>query len=67
GVFLRDLLYIDEANKDRRADGTINLPKFLLMGDIIMMIRSFQIKPYTATRDPYLTTMILGQPVMDED
>ena len=44
GVFLRDLLYIDEANKDRRADGTVNLPKFLLMGDIIMMIKSFQVR-----------------------
>ncbi|KAJ3217651.1 hypothetical protein HDU67_007474 [Dinochytrium kinnereticum] len=43
GVFLRDLLYIDEANKDHKPDGSINLPKFLLMADIILMMQSFQI------------------------
>lgn len=46
GVFLRDLLYIEEANKDHRSDGLINLPKFLLIGDILMMIQSFQLRPY---------------------
>ncbi|KAJ3106615.1 hypothetical protein HDU97_005980 [Phlyctochytrium planicorne] len=43
GVFLRDLLYIDEANKDYKADGSVNLPKFLLMADIILMMQSFQL------------------------
>ncbi|KAJ3273454.1 hypothetical protein HK104_004268 [Borealophlyctis nickersoniae] len=67
GVFLRDLLYIDEANKDRRPDGTINLPKFLLMGDIVMMIKSFQVRPYNVPRDLNITALILGQPVMEDD
>ncbi|KAI8811841.1 ras guanine nucleotide exchange factor domain-containing protein, partial [Cladochytrium replicatum] len=44
GLFLKDLLYTDEVNKDRKPDGTINLPKFLLMGDIIMMVKSFQVR-----------------------
>ncbi|KAJ3035055.1 hypothetical protein HK097_004314, partial [Rhizophlyctis rosea] len=67
GVFLRDLLYIDEANKDRRADGTVNLPKFLLMGDIIMMIKSFQVRPYKAPQDINVASLILGQPVMEDE
>lgn len=44
GVFLRDLLYIDEANKDFKPDGSVNLQKFILMGDIILMIMNFQFR-----------------------
>ncbi|KAJ3020574.1 hypothetical protein HKX48_000595 [Thoreauomyces humboldtii] len=66
GVFLRDLVYIDE-NKDKRRDGSINLPKFLLMGDVILMIQNFQAVPYDAVRNPYITTLILSQPVMTEE
>ncbi|KAI8929331.1 ras guanine nucleotide exchange factor domain-containing protein [Entophlyctis helioformis] len=51
GVFLRDLLYIDEANKDYKADGTVNLHKFVLMGDVVLMIRNFQIRSYNAKRN----------------
>jgi len=48
GVFLRDLLYIDEANKgvkiDENGNEVINMNKYLLMGDIIMMIKNFQLR-----------------------
>ncbi|KAI8916676.1 ras guanine nucleotide exchange factor domain-containing protein [Powellomyces hirtus] len=66
GVFLRDLVYIDE-NKDKRPDGSINLPKFLLMGDVILMIQNFQQVPYDVVRNPYIATLILSQPVMSEE
>ncbi|KAI8811379.1 ras guanine nucleotide exchange factor domain-containing protein [Cladochytrium replicatum] len=67
GLFLKDLLYTDEVNKDRKPDGTINLPKFLLMGDIIMMVKSFQVRPYHITKEPYIYALILNQPVMDDE
>ena len=35
-------MYIDEANKDTKPDASINLQKFVLMGDILLMIRNFQ-------------------------
>ncbi|TPX72779.1 hypothetical protein SpCBS45565_g00096 [Spizellomyces sp. 'palustris'] len=66
GVFLRDLLYIDE-NKDKRPDGTINLAKFLLMGDVILMIQNFQSRTYQVTRDVGIAALILSQPVMTEE
>ncbi|KAI8818096.1 ras guanine nucleotide exchange factor domain-containing protein [Fimicolochytrium jonesii] len=66
GVFLRDMLYIDES-KDKRADGTINLPKFLHMGDVILMIQNYQSRTYHVPPDPYITTLILSQPVMTEE
>ncbi|KAI9089827.1 ras guanine nucleotide exchange factor domain-containing protein [Phlyctochytrium arcticum] len=66
GVFLRDLLYIDE-NKDRRPDGTINLPKFLLMGDVILKIQNFQLRTYAIQRDVNIIALILSQPVMSEE
>ncbi|TPX38376.1 hypothetical protein SmJEL517_g00194 [Synchytrium microbalum] len=67
GLFFRDLLYIDEMNKDRRPDGTVNLPKFLLMGDTIMMIRNFQQRSYQVSRDPYITRVISDTPLMNDD
>ncbi|TPX45820.1 hypothetical protein SeLEV6574_g03628 [Synchytrium endobioticum] len=67
GLFFRDLLYIDEMNKDRRLDGAINLPKFLLMGDTVMMIRNFQQRAHQVTRDPYITRVISDTPVMSDD
>ncbi|KAJ3171932.1 hypothetical protein HDU87_008182 [Geranomyces variabilis] len=66
GVFLRDLVYIDE-NKDKRRDGSINLAKFLLMGDVILMILNFQQVPYDVIRNPYIATLILSQPIMSEE
>ncbi|KAI8809147.1 ras guanine nucleotide exchange factor domain-containing protein [Cladochytrium replicatum] len=67
GVFLRDLVYSHEAYKDRKPDGTINLPKFLLLGDLIMMMKSFQVRPYNITKEPYIRALIVDQPLMDED
>ncbi|KAJ3204388.1 hypothetical protein HK099_001171, partial [Clydaea vesicula] len=67
GVFLRDLLYIDESNKDIRPDGTVNLPKFLLIGDIILMIKSFQRRSHNIKKDPNVMKFIFGQPIMNED
>ncbi|KAJ3191618.1 hypothetical protein HK101_007556 [Irineochytrium annulatum] len=69
GVFLRDLLYIDEANKDRRADGCVNLAKFLLMGDVIVMMKSFQLARHSVgvQRDPTVLGVILDRPLMTDD
>ena len=42
GVILRDLLYLEEANQDFRNDGSINISKLMLVGDILMSAKSFQ-------------------------
>lgn len=44
GVFLRDLLYLDEAHADRNLDGSMNMLKFLFIGDLILMLQSYQIR-----------------------
>lgn len=67
GVFLRDILYIDEANKDRRPDSGINLPKFLLIGDLITMIQSFQYRSYTTEKNPVVLAAIFGPALMNEE
>lgn len=54
-------MYIDEANKDRKPDGSINLPKLLLVGDIILMIRSFQLRPYNVAPDQAVLNMISSE------
>jgi len=66
GVVLRDLLYIDEANKDYRADGTLNLAKFLLIGDIILMIQSFQLKNYGQKRSTNIADLIFSQEIYSD-
>ena len=67
GVFLRDLLYMDEANKDRRSDKTINLVKFLLIGDTLEMIQGFQRRAYPFVKDLAVLEVIFGQRILDGD
>jgi hypothetical protein len=67
GVVLKDLLYIEESNKDYRSDGTLNLgkgfpfnkiAKFLLIGDIILMVQSYQRKGHDVVRNSQIYDMI---------
>jgi hypothetical protein len=58
GVILKDLLYIEESNKDYRSDGTLNLAKFLLIGDIILMVQSYQRKGHSVVRNEGIRDMI---------
>jgi hypothetical protein len=58
GVVLKDLLYIEEANKDYRSDGTLNLAKFLLVGDIILMVQSYQKNGPRITRNNSICDMV---------
>jgi hypothetical protein len=44
GVFLRDILYIEEGNKEMFSDGFLNLSKFLQLGDILLTIQGFQLR-----------------------
>ncbi|KAL6598368.1 ras GEF [Neocallimastix sp. 'constans'] len=72
GVFLRDLLYIDEANKgvkkDENGNDIININKYLLMGDIIMMIKNFQFRPYPFSININIINAINYSPILsDED
>lgn len=72
GVFLRDLLYIDEANKgvkkDENGNDVININKYLLMGDIIMMIKNFQLRPYPFQININIINAINYTPILsDED
>ncbi|KAL2913029.1 hypothetical protein HK105_207484 [Polyrhizophydium stewartii] len=67
GMFLRDLLYNDESHKDFKPDGTVNLHKFLLIGDVILMINNFQIRPYEWRRNAQLMELISGFPRMSEE
>lgn len=69
GVFLRDLLYIDEANKDRRPEHAsfINVSKFLLIGDIIMLIKSFQVRPYAVVKDERVLSVMANMEFLGEE
>jgi hypothetical protein len=69
GVFLRDLLYIDEANKDRRPEhpSLINVSKFLLIGDIIMLIKSFQIRPYAVTKNVRVLSVMADTEILGDE
>ncbi|KAL5038558.1 hypothetical protein RTP6_005850 [Batrachochytrium dendrobatidis] len=67
GVFLRDLLYTHESHRDFRIDTTINLQKFVLMGDVILMITNFQIRPYDISPNLQITNMIANFPKMGEE
>ena len=67
GVFLRDLLYIDESHKDMKTDGSLNLSKFLMIGDVILLIQSFQNRGYEGFIDPVFIKMLFSQTALDEE
>ena len=67
GIFLRDILYIEEANKDKKADSTVNLPKILLLGDILLAISSFQSLPYPWDLDTQLLAGLFAGGVWSEE
>jgi hypothetical protein len=61
------LLYIEESNKDYRSDGTLNLgkgflfnkiAKFLLIGDTILMIKSYQRNGHDVVQNSQIYDMI---------
>ncbi|KAL3896387.1 MAG: hypothetical protein SGCHY_004102 [Lobulomycetales sp.] len=66
GVVLKDLLFIEDSNKDYRPDGALNLAKFLLIGDIILMVQSFQRKSYAHVRNDSVCDMIYRQELHSE-
>lgn len=63
---LKDLLFIEDSNKDYRPDGALNLAKFLLIGDIILMVQSFQRKSYAHVRNDSVCDMIYRQELHSE-
>ncbi|KAI9365969.1 ras guanine nucleotide exchange factor domain-containing protein [Zopfochytrium polystomum] len=67
GVFLRDLFYLEEANKETTSDGGILLPKLLLMGDIVHTIEAFQMRTYTFQPDLEIQQYILNCRLVPND
>ncbi|KAI9209024.1 ras guanine nucleotide exchange factor domain-containing protein [Polychytrium aggregatum] len=68
GVFLRDLVYLEECYRDFKEDGTLNLGKFIAIGDVILMLMSIKARPYTEKVNPEIVSLILGKAVLsDED
>jgi len=50
GVYLRDIIFIDEGNPNYlgdKKDGMINFDKLLLIGDVLVAVRKWQLTPYT--------------------
>jgi hypothetical protein len=66
-IFLRDLLYIDEVNLDKKVDGSINLPKFILMGDLIFYLNEFKRSGYDEMINMDVIKFILGFPVLNNE
>ncbi|KAJ3352886.1 Ras-specific guanine nucleotide-releasing factor RalGPS1 [Entophlyctis luteolus] len=42
GVMFRDLIYIQEGNKDTFSDGSVNIGKALMLGDVILTLQHYQ-------------------------
>src|SRR5690349_18661050 len=49
GVYLRDLLFIEEGNPDRMENGMVHFQKMTMVGSIITRIQTFQMLPYRIT------------------
>ncbi|KAJ3115012.1 Ras-specific guanine nucleotide-releasing factor RalGPS1 [Physocladia obscura] len=58
GLVFREMIYIEE-QKDILVDGSVNVSKALMMGDVLLTLQRFQSKPHVIERDPYILSMIL--------
>ncbi|KAI8608497.1 ras guanine nucleotide exchange factor domain-containing protein [Chytriomyces sp. MP71] len=67
GVVFRDLIYIEEGNKDLLPDGNVNFGKLLTMGDIILTVQGFQAKPHSVPKDPGVLSFILDSTVLSNE
>ena len=66
GLFIRDLLYIEQANKDYKEDGSINLPKMILLGDVFLMMKSLLVGELDINPDHRLIRGICSQKTYDD-
>lgn len=67
GVFLRDLLFIEEGNPDNKDEDVINFEKLMLIGDVITQIKYFQSKSYGFTHDVLLQEYLLKISTLPEE
>lgn len=67
GLVFRDMLYIDEGNKDKLPDASVNMYKFVQIGDILLAIQSFQLRGYPGERNPAIMDMLTTCETMDDD
>ncbi|KAI9352578.1 ras guanine nucleotide exchange factor domain-containing protein [Obelidium mucronatum] len=68
GVMYRDLIYIEEGNKDFLADGvSVNVAKALMMGDVLLTLQYFQSRLHQIKRDPYILGLILESTALSSE
>lgn len=66
GMYLSDLLFTDEGNKDT-IDGLINFAKFRLVSQIIRRVQQYQLTGYDLTEHLPLQKMLLEVTSLDDD
>jgi len=66
GVYLTDLIFIEEGNKDTK-DGLINFKKRRQLYSVIEEIQTYQSEPYTCKEDKDVMVFLTAVPHNDED
>ena len=67
GVYLSDLMFIDQGNPDSFDNGLINFDKQLLVYEIIREITIYQNHEYSLHKQNPLYSSLLGIPFLDAD
>jgi len=67
GVYLQDLTFIEEGNKDRLENGYVNFVKQLMVADVIHEVQKFQHKPYNLMAVTAITEYLQGARQIDEE
>lgn len=66
GLFLTDLTFIHEGNKDYLENGHVNYNKCRLVAQIILQIKKYQKKPYNIETVKEIQDYLLNQPITTE-
>lgn len=69
GVYLRDLLYIDDGNPSVMDDGSLNYEKLNFIGSKLLEIRKYQLQKNVILEeeDPFIVNYLTNIVAMDDD
>jgi hypothetical protein len=67
GLIFRDLLYIEEGNKNRNSSDILNMFKIAQLGDILLCVQTFQNRRYVGVVNEHIRSSIMDFYVITDE
>jgi son of sevenless-like protein len=67
GVYLQDMVFIEDGNQTWTDEGLLNFDKISIFGKVLQQIRTFQQTPYRLFPIPFLQDFLTNKLIMLDD